>query len=314
MKTKVALVVAPAVLLAAFAGVRTNAQQGPNPPTFSKDVAPILYKHCVTCHRPGEIGPMSLLTYEQARPYAKAIANAVANRTMPPWHAEAPAGTFHNERSLSDLERQTLTAWAAGDAINGDPKDLPAQPTFSDGWSLGTPDVVLEMLEDYRIPAKGTIQYEWFYIPTNFTEPKWVKSIEIRPGHRGAVHHVLVYYRAKPDAKTPPVARGNAKDQSDPPPDEPGVSERPRRNLPGMPPRLVSTYAPGTNPQVAPAGTAFRLEPGGMTRAADALHRDRTACVRPDESRDHLLDRIVTARGASTALHEHEDEAAGWRR
>ena len=232
MKTKVALVVAPAVLLAAFAGVRTNAQQGRTRPLSAKMSRPILYKHCVTCHRPGEIGPMSLLTYEQARPYAKAIANAVTNRTMPPWHAEAPAGTFHNERSLSDLERQTLTAWAAGGAINGDPKDLPAQPTFSDGWSLGTPDVVLEMLEDYRIPAKGTIQYEWFYIPTNFAEPKWVKSIEIRPGHRGAVHHVLVYYRAKPDAKTPPVARGNAKDQSDPPPDEPGVAERPRRICP----------------------------------------------------------------------------------
>ncbi len=187
-----------------FAGsARRRSSQGAttrrNAPTFSKDVAPILYKHCVSCHRPGEIGRMSLLTYEQARPYAKAIANAVTNRTMPPWHADAPAGTFHNERSLSDRERETLTAWAAGGAINGDPKDLPAQPTFSDGWSLGKPDVVLEMLEEYRVPAKGTIQYEWFYIPTNFTEPKWVKSIEIRPGNRGAVHHVLVYYRAKPD-------------------------------------------------------------------------------------------------------------------
>ena len=119
---------------------------------------------------------MSLLTYEQARPYAKAIANAVTNRTMPPWHADAPAGTFHNERSLTDRERETLTAWAAGGALNGDPKDLPAQPAFSEGWSLGKPDVVLEMLEDYRIPATGTIQYEWFYIPTNFTEAKWVKS------------------------------------------------------------------------------------------------------------------------------------------
>ncbi len=78
-------------------------------PTFSKDVAPILYKNCVSCHRPGEIGRMPLLTYEQTRPYAKAIANAVTNRTMPPWHAEAPAGTFHNERILSDAERETLT-------------------------------------------------------------------------------------------------------------------------------------------------------------------------------------------------------------
>jgi hypothetical protein len=232
--------------------------------TFTKDVAPILYKHCVSCHRPGEIGRMSLLTYEQARPYAKAIANAVTNRTMPPWHAEAPAGTFHNERLLREQERQTLTAWAASGAVNGDPGDLPAQPTFSDGWALGKPDVVLEMQEDYRVPANGTVQYEWLYIPTNFTEPKWVKSLEIRPGNRSVVHHVLIYHRAKPDRKTPPIARGNRSDQSNPPPDEPGVSSHPRRNLSGMPPRLIATYAPGTNPQVAPPGTAFRLEPGGI--------------------------------------------------
>src|ERR1700730_7658051 len=98
-----------ATLLAAAAGVPTRAQQPPaNTPTFSRDVAPILYKQCVSCHRPGEIAPMSLLTYEQARPYARAIANAVATRTLPSWHAEAPAGTFGHERLLSDEERQTL--------------------------------------------------------------------------------------------------------------------------------------------------------------------------------------------------------------
>lgn len=233
--------------------------------TFAKHVAPILFKHCVSCHRPGEIGRMSLMTYEQARPYAKAIANAVANRTMPPWHAEAPIGTFHNERILSDAERQTLTAWAAGGAVNGDPADLPAQPTFSDGWALGKPDVVLEMLEDYRVPAKGTVRYEWFYIPTNFTEAKWVKSVEVRPGNRAAVHHVLVYHRAKRAGTAVPVVRGNPKHQSDLPPDEPGISEHPqRRDLRGMPAKLLATYAPGTNAQVAPAGTAFQLEPGGL--------------------------------------------------
>jgi hypothetical protein len=272
-----------AVVIVVCAVISTAAQQAAAAPTFSKDVAPILYKNCVNCHRPGEIGPMSLLTYEETRPYAKAIANAVTNRTMPPWHADAPAGTFHNERSLSSGERETLTAWAAAGAPNGDPKDLPARPTFSNGWSLGTPDVVFEMSEDYRVAAKGTIQYEWFYIPTNFTEAKWVKSIEIRPGNRAAVHHVLVYYRAKPDAKTPPVARPNVKDQSNPPPAERGVAERPRRtDLQGMPPRLIATYAPGTEPQVAPSGTAFRLEPGGLIElqmhytATGQLETDRT--------------------------------------
>lgn len=283
MRNVLLALLAPAIVLAAMAGVRTEAQQPTaTAPTFSKDVAPILYKHCASCHRPGEIAPMSLMTYEQARPYAKAIANAVANRTMPPWHAEAPAGTFHNERSLSDREREVLIAWPAGGALNGDPHDLPSQPTFIEGWSLGKPDVVLEMLEDYRLPAKGTIQYEWFYIPTNFSEPKLVKSIEIRPGNRAAVHHVLMYYRATPDGKTAPVARPNQKNQSNPPPDEEGVAERPRRrDLAAMPPRLMATYAPGTNPQVAPSGTAFRLEPGGIIE----LQMHYTATGQPTSDR-----------------------------
>jgi hypothetical protein len=283
MRNSLLVVMASAALVAMLGGVPTEAQQpAADAPTFSKDVAPILYKHCVSCHRPGEIGRMSLLTYEQARPYAKAIANAVTNRTMPPWHADAPPGTFHNERALSDREREALTAWAAGGAVNGDPKDLPAQPVFSEGWSLGKPDVVLEMLEDYRVPATGTVQYEWFYIPTKFAEAKWVKSIEIRPGDRAAVHHVLVYYRAKPDGKVPSIARANQKHQSNPPPDEPGVSEHPRRtDLTGMPPRLVATYAPGTNPQVAPAGTAFRLEPGGIIE----LQMHYTAIGKPTSDR-----------------------------
>jgi hypothetical protein len=281
MRMKLRLAVSSAALLALVASVGTKAQQPTlNAPTFSKDVAPILYKNCVSCHRPGEIAPMSLLTYEQARPYAKAIANAVTNRTMPPWHADAPAGTFHNERSLSDRDRQTLTAWATGGAPNGDPKDLPAQPTFTEGWALGKPDVVLEMLEDYRIPAKGTIQYEWFYIPTNFSEARWVKSIEVRPGDRAAVHHVLVYYRATPDRKVAPIARPNQKDSSNPPPEEKGIAEHPRRtDL--QPARLIATYAPGTNPQVAPAGTAFRLEPGGVIE----LQMHYTATGKPAQDR-----------------------------
>jgi hypothetical protein len=257
---------ASAVLLSLLAWVPAGAQQSvAGTPTFTRDVAAILYKECVSCHRPGEAAPMSLLTYEQARPYARAIANAVTNRTMPPWHADAPAGTFHNERSLTDRERETLAAWAAGGAPNGDPGDLPPQPRFTEGWSLGTPDVVFEMAEDYLIPASGTIRYEWLYIPTHFSEPKWVKSIEVRPGNRAAVHHVLVNYRARPDGKSAPIARANQKDQSNPPPEEPGISEHPQRaDLKGMPARLVATYAPGTNPQVAPPGTVFRLEPGGI--------------------------------------------------
>ncbi len=264
MRVTITAFVASATLLAVVVGGPARAQQpAASAPTFSKDVAPILYKQCVECHRPGEAAPMSLLTYEQARPYARAIASAVANRTMPPWHADAPAGTFHNERVLSDAERQVVATWATGGALNGDPNDMPAPPTLVDGWVLGKPDVVLAMQEDYPIPARGTIQYEYLYVPTNFTEPKLVKSIEVRPGNRPAVHHVLVYYIAKPERPRAAIARGNQKHQEFPDEDQSG--ERPRRtDLAGATRRLVATYAPGTNPQAAPAGTAQRLEPGGV--------------------------------------------------
>ena len=113
---------------------------------------------------------------------------------MPPWHADAPAGTFSNERRLSAAEKDILEAWATAGAPEGDPKDLPARPAFTDGWRLGKPDLVFEMAEDYPVPARSTVQYEHFYIPTNFKEAKWLKGIEARPGNRALVHHILVYY------------------------------------------------------------------------------------------------------------------------
>jgi hypothetical protein len=270
MRVKTCVLAVSLLWLGTLASVSTEGQYasrrtpGKNVPTFNKDVAPILYKNCVGCHRDGEIAPMSLMTYEDARPWAKAIRDEVSDRNMPPWHTDAPKGTFHNERILSDGDRETLVAWANGGAPRGDEKDLPAPPSFVDGWAVGKPDVVLEMPESFKIPADGIIEYEWFYLPTNFTEPKWIKAIEVRPGNRSVVHHVLVYYRAKPDTTNSPAMQPNKETSVFP---DRGVvkRQRPRRtDLTGMPARLVATYAPGTNPQVAPAGTAFRLEPGGI--------------------------------------------------
>jgi len=258
---------------------------GKNVPTFSRDVAPILFNNCVTCHRPGEIAPMSLLTYEDARPWAKAIRDEISEKNMPPWHADAPKGTFHNERLLSDTDRQTLVAWANGGAPRGDPKDLPPTPTFPEGWSTGVPDVVLEMPEAYPLPADGVIEYEYFYIPTNFTGPKWVKSIEVRPGNREVVHHVLVFYRAKPDMTRTPVLRPNQKDSMLP--QRTQGTHPPRADLRDMPQRLIATYAPGTNPQVAPPGTAFRLEPGGIIELQ--MHYTTTGEATTDRTRVGLV-------------------------
>ena len=227
-------------------------------PTYSRDVAPILFRHCTECHRPGEIAPMSLLTYKDARPWAKAIHNAVLTGIMPPWHADPAYSEFSNTRRLTESEKTTIARWAAAGAPEGNPADVPAPPQYADGWQIGEPDLVLEM-EPYAVPAKGTVEYEWTYIPTNFTEAKYVEAIEIRPGNRKLVHHVLAYYRAKPDQQRTPILQIDQERQRF----EPRTAGlRPRRSDP-TPSRLIATYAPGTLPQVLPAGTAMRLEPGG---------------------------------------------------
>jgi hypothetical protein len=208
---------------------------------------------------------MSLMTYADARPWARAMSRRVTDGSMPPWHADNPIGTFENERGLTTTEKDVIARWSDAGAPEGDPKDLPARPAFTEGWSIGTPDAVFEMAEDYAVPAKGTIQYEYFTIPTNFTEARWVQAIEVRPGNRALVHHVLVYHQAPAEAAatTMPVTailELNAQ-HSRTPPTQPGAT-RPRR-LVGRP-TLIATYAPGTAPQTFRPGTAMRLPPGGV--------------------------------------------------
>jgi hypothetical protein len=230
-------------------------------PTFSRDVAPILYKNCVTCHRAGEIAPMSLITYREVRPWARGIRQAIARGVMPPWHADAPAGTFENERRLSDTEKDVIVRWVAAGAPQGDPSDLPPVPQFPDGWQIGKPDIVFEMAEEYAVPASGTIEYEYFYIPTNFTEAKWLQAIEVRPGNRGLVHHVLAFYQAPPDGPRMAPALKFIPEHMKLPQRRCG-SKPPREPI--GPSRLIASYAPGTNPQVFRPGTALRLAPGGV--------------------------------------------------
>ena len=173
-------------------------------PTFSKEVAPILYKNCTNCHRPGEIAPMSLLTYKDARPWAKSIATNVGKGTMPPWHADPKHGEFLNDRRLSDKDRATLVAWASSGAPEGNAADLPVAPTYDSGWTIGTPDAVFAMSEDYPIPATGEIPYQFLEIDTKLAEDKWVQAFEVKAGDPKAVHHVILYARSP---AAPPAAR-----------------------------------------------------------------------------------------------------------
>ena len=184
-------------LLIAFSA---TAATNPLPVTFTKDVAPVLEKNCQGCHRPGEAAPFSLLTYEQARPWAKAMKEAVLLKKMPPWFADPHYGKFANDRSLSQKEIDTLVAWADAGAPQGDPKDLPAPLSFIEGWRIPKPDVVLEMPNAFNVPAAGTIEYQYVVVPTGFTQDRWVQFAEARPGNRALVHHIIAFIR-EPDSK-----------------------------------------------------------------------------------------------------------------
>jgi hypothetical protein len=158
--------------------------------TFNKDVAPILYKNCAVCHHPNDIAPMSLITYKEVRPWAAAIREAVAQRKMPPWHADPHVGDFLNNPRLSDTDIATVVNWVKSGAPEGNPRDLPPAPAFQTGWHI-KPDVVISIPET-AVAAGNQDDYEYIYVPTNFTEDKWVHAAEVLPGDRRIVHHATV--------------------------------------------------------------------------------------------------------------------------
>ena len=178
-----------AVTLLACVSAAAESPAAP-PVTFNKDIAPILYSNCTKCHHPNDIAPMSLLTYKEARPWAAAIRQAVVKRTMPPWHADPHIGEFLNDPRLTDAEIATIDAWAKTGAKEGDPKDLPAAPVYKDGWHI-KPDVVFTIPQTL-VKAANQDDYEYIYVPTNFTEDKWIQAAEVVPGDRRVVHHATV--------------------------------------------------------------------------------------------------------------------------
>ncbi len=157
-------------------------------PTFSQDVAPIFYQRCAGCHRPNHVAPMSLLDYKSARPWAKAIAQSVASRKMPPWFADPKYGHWANDARLSDSEIATIRAWAAAGAPEGNPKLLPPAPKFSEGWQLGEPDMVVDIGELYRVTPNEDA-YEHFTVSLPLPKGAWIRAAELRPGNRKVVHH-----------------------------------------------------------------------------------------------------------------------------
>ncbi len=257
---------APGGAVAAQSQESQRAGAAAGAPTFSRDVAPIFYDKCVGCHRPGEVAPMSLITYRDVRPWASAIREKVTARVMPPWHADRQYGTFRNDLSLTQREIDTIASWVAAGASEGNPSDLPTLPKFPVGWQIGTPDQVFEMQADYQVPASGEIEYQYFEVPTNFTEDKWMQAGEVRAGDRAHVHHIIVYVREPKPSNRPTVVSvrpilspGQA--PAPPPTRAPGTT---RPNAPGGGDAMLVNWAVGEDAPVYLPGTAKRI-PAGST-------------------------------------------------
>src|SRR6516165_3353633 len=162
--------------------------------TFSETIAPIVYANCVTCHRPGEAAPFSLITYNDVSKRAPIIATVTRSRYMPPWHAAHGYGEFDGERRLTDAQIAAIGEWVKQGMPEGDPAKMPKLPQFADGWHLGKPDLILQMPAGFDLPASGPDVYRNFVIPTGLTEDKWLRAVEFRPTARKVVHHVLYAY------------------------------------------------------------------------------------------------------------------------
>jgi mono/diheme cytochrome c family protein len=226
------------------------------PVTFNRDVAPIFQKHCASCHRPGQMAPMSLLTYESARPWARSIQKQVTARTMPPWGADSAIGRFSNDPSLSADEIETITQWVAFGAPRG---DSPAPPSADDvdDWRIGKPDLVLSIPKPVKIPAQGLVDYQYIEIPTGLQEDRWIQAVEIRPTNRKTVHHALAFVKS-PGLNTPtPAPRGDGTSCNE---DVCGdIEQHDARMGP-----ILAASAVGTNPEWYPPGTAKLLRAGSV--------------------------------------------------
>src|ERR1700680_3343125 len=162
-----------------FTSMAAAGQASAEHPTFYKDVLPILQDHCQSCHRSDEVAPMPLVTYEQTRPWAPAIAKAVQNKMMPPWFADSRFGHFSNDPSLTEQQIATILAWVKAGAPAGNPHDARLPRQSAEGWNIAKPDIVLQMPKPVNIPADGDVEYTYEIVPTHFSEDTWAQMAEV---------------------------------------------------------------------------------------------------------------------------------------
>ncbi len=238
--------------------------------TYSDSVAAIFQNKCQVCHRPGQVAPFSLLTYDDAAKHSGMIRETVAERRMPPWQADPRYGHFANDRSLSAQDRATLLAWVDQGTPLGEPKEIPPPRTFPEGWTIGKPDAVFEIPEPYYVPAQGVVSYVYFRVPTNFKEDRWVQAAEAVPTDRSIVHHIIVYM-------IDPTVPGDMRDKL----------------------THFCGYAPGDAPSVFPEGTAKRLPKGAELMFQ--VHYTPTGKIKTDRSKvGFIFSKTKPAREAFT--------------
>jgi hypothetical protein len=217
--------------------------------TYNRDIASILWKKCAGCHRPGEIGPFSLLNYKDAAKRSSFLADITASRRMPPWKPEPGFGSFHDERRLSEADIQKIAAWAEAGAPEGSANDLPPAPKFAEGWQLGVPDLVLKVSESFSVPAKGNDVYRCFVIPIPIDANRTVAAFEFRPGNRKVVHHALLYLDS--------MGAAREKDASEP---GPGYASFGGPGI--LPTGGLGGWAPGVVPRKLPEGLGKFIRKG----------------------------------------------------
>src|SRR5262245_8094338 len=220
-------------------------------PTFSRDVAPILFTHCAGCHQPDGPAPFSVLTYDSVKRHAAQIADVTSRRIMPPWKADQPAGTFVGQDRLTDGQLALIRRWADEGAVEGDTRDMPPTPrvAVANGWQLGTPDLVISA-PAYTLAPEGGEVFRIFAIPIPLTRPRWVRAFEFRPGNAKAVHHANLRIDA--------TAASRMLDAQDPLPGYDGLLARSAV----YPEGYLLGWTPGQVPQPLPTGMAWGISPG----------------------------------------------------
>jgi len=219
--------------------------------TFTKNIAPIVYSNCVTCHRPGQVAPFSLMTYQEVAKHADDVASVTDDRVMPPWKAAPDFGDFVGIRHLTDEQIATIDAWVKAGKPEGNPADLPPAPTFSSGWQLGEPDLVVQVPKSFTVPAEGRDVYRCFVIPLNLTEEKYVAAVDFRPSNPRVVHHALFFLDNNGNGRRLEAQAGDG---------QPGYWHS---GGPGfMPSGGLGGWAPGYTPRFLPEEVGRPIRPG----------------------------------------------------